>query len=86
MTGHKSPDSDTVGCAIGYAVLLRRLGYDAEPVLLGELNNESRYILEHAKLECPPILENAAGKNMVLVDHSEFSQRKDICGYLRERV
>ena len=74
VTGHKSPDSDTVGCAFGYASLLRRLGYDAEPVLLEPINNESKFILEQAKLEVPPILENAAGLNLVLVDHSEWSQ------------
>ena len=28
VTGHKSPDADTVGSSIGYAVLLKKLGYD----------------------------------------------------------
>ncbi len=74
VTGHKSPDSDTVGCSIGYASLLKRLGYDAEPVLLEKINNESKYILEQAGLDVPPILESAEGRNMVLVDHSEYSQ------------
>lgn len=77
VTGHKSPDSDTVGCAVSYARLLCRLGYDAQPVLLGPINHESKYILDRAKLEVPPLLENAAGKNMVLVDHSEYSQSAD---------
>ena len=32
VTGHKSPDADTVGSSIGYAQLLQKLGYDARPL------------------------------------------------------
>ena len=74
VTGHKSPDSDTVGSSIAYAALLRALGYDAVPVLLGPLNHESEYILKAAGLETPELLEDASGLNMVLVDHSEYTQ------------
>ena len=77
VTGHKSPDSDTVGSCIAYAALLRQLGYDAVPVLLGPINHESAYILEAAGLEPPELLEDAAGLNMVLVDHSEYTQSAD---------
>ena len=77
VTGHKSPDSDTVGSCIAYAALLRELGYDAVPVLLGPVNHESAYILEAAGLEPPELLEDASGLNMVLVDHSEYTQSAD---------
>ena len=74
VTGHKSPDSDTVGSSIAYAALLRALGYDAVPVVLGPVNHESAYILEAAGLEVPELLEDASGLNMILVDHSEYTQ------------
>ena len=74
VTGHKSPDSDTVGSSIAYASLLRALGYDARPVVLGDINHETRYILETGGLETPMLLDDASGCNMVLVDHSEYSQ------------
>ena len=74
VTGHKSPDSDTVGSAIGYAHLLCELGYDAQPVVLGKMNNETKYILNAAGIETPMLLEDAAGCNMVLMDHSEYIQ------------
>ena len=74
VTGHKSPDTDTVGCAIAYAALLRELGYDAKPVVLGDVNNETKYVLKQAGVEIPEKLEDASGLNMVLVDHSEYSQ------------
>jgi len=77
VTGHKSPDSDTVGSSIAYAKLLQSLGYDAIPVLLGKINHESAFILEAAGLETPKLLENSAGLNMVLVDHSEYTQSAD---------
>lgn len=77
VTGHKSPDSDTVGSAIGYAALLQKLGYDAQAVTLEEINNETRYVLESGGIEPPMLLEDASGCNMVLVDHSEYSQSAD---------
>lgn len=74
VTGHKSPDSDTLGSSIAYAHLLNELGYDAQAVVLGEINNESKYIMNAAGLETPEILQDASGCNMVLVDHSEYMQ------------
>ena len=77
VTGHKSPDSDTVGSSIAYADLLRKLGYDAKAYVLGDINNESAYILEKAGVEVPPLLTDASGQNLVLVDHSEYLQSAD---------
>ena len=74
VTGHKSPDSDTVGSSIAYAALLQQLGYDAHPVILEAVNRETQYILDQAGLETPELLEDASGCNMVLVDHSEYAQ------------
>ena len=77
VTGHKSPDSDTVGSSIACAYLLRQLGYDAAAVVLGPINHESAFILESAGIETPELLLDASGLNMVLVDHSEYTQSAD---------
>ena len=74
VTGHKSPDSDTVGSSIAYAALLRELGYDAIPVVLGNINNETGFILESAGIDTPILLDDASGCNMILVDHCEYTQ------------
>ena len=74
VTGHQSPDSDTVASSIGYAELLRKLGYEAVPVILDSLNRETAWLLQAAGVEVPQLLEDASGRNMVLVDHSEYSQ------------
>lgn len=75
--GHKSPDSDTVCTSIVYAELLKQLGYDAKAVVLGKINNETAYILKTAGVAEPEILDDAAGKNVVLIDHSEYIQSAD---------
>ena len=74
VTGHKNPDSDTVGSSIAYAFLLRQLGYDARPVVLGTINSESKYILKAAGVDIPERLEDASGRTMILMDHSEYAQ------------
>lgn len=77
VIGHKSPDSDTVCSAIAYASLLREMGYDAQAAVQGPVNPETAYILEKAGFDVPPLLEETAGKNIVLVDHSEYAQSAD---------
>lgn len=74
VTGHKSPDSDTVGSSIAYASLLQALGYDAVPIVLGKINPETAFILDAAGLETPELMEEVSGQNMILVDHSEYTQ------------
>ena len=74
VIGHRSPDSDTICSAIAYARLLNMLGYPAEAAANGQVNKESAYILKEAGVEAPPILEDAAGKSIFLVDHSEYAQ------------
>ena len=74
VTGHQNPDSDTVCSSIAYASLLQKLGYDAVPVILGEINKETEYLLNAAGVETPELLEDASGLNMILIDHSEYTQ------------
>lgn len=48
ITGHKVPDTDSICSAISYAELLNKSGkYDAEPIRLGELNNETKFVLDY---------------------------------------
>lgn len=77
VIGHKSPDSDTIGSAIACAYLLRQLGIDAMAVATAPVNNETQFALEAFGLVAPEIMENAEGKQFVLVDHSEYSQALD---------
>lgn len=77
VIGHKSPDSDTVSAAIAYANLLNELGIKAKAVVSARVNNETKYYLEYFNIEIPEILNDATGKQFVLVDHSAYSQAID---------
>ena len=56
--GHKKPDTDSVTSAIVLSYLKNQLGMDTEPRVLGEINNETKYVLKHFKIEEPKLLEN----------------------------
>lgn len=77
VIGHKSPDSDTVGSAIAYAGLLNELGINAKAVVSGKINNETKYALDYFGIDVPEIVDDATGKQFVLVDHSTYTQTID---------
>lgn len=77
VIGHKSPDADTIGTAIAYAHLLQELGINAKAAATAKVNQETKYVLDLYGLEQPEILDSAAGKQFVLVDHSEYTQALD---------
>ncbi len=58
VTGHRNPDTDSIASAIGYAELKRRLdpGNEYVPVRLGELNAQTRWVLERSGAPEPPLL------------------------------
>lgn len=54
ITGHRNPDSDSICAALAYAELKNRKGeYNAIPVRLGELNQETKFILNYFGVEAP---------------------------------
>lgn len=76
--GHKNPDTDTICSALVYADLKRALGVDAEAVRLGNVNKETEYVLNYAKVEAPRFIEKAEDvEAVILVDHNEFQQSVD---------
>ena len=75
--GHKNPDTDTICSAIAYAELKNKLGKDVKAVRLGEVNEEIKYALNYFKVEKPELVENVAGKEIILVDHNERTQTAD---------
>ena len=75
--GHRNPDTDTICSAIAYGELKEKLGKDVKPVRLGELNEETKYVLDYFKVAIPELIENVAGKEIILVDHNERTQTAD---------
>ena len=58
VTGHRNPDTDSIASAIGYAELKRRIdpGNEYVPVRLGELNDQTRWVLERSGAPSPEFL------------------------------
>jgi manganese-dependent inorganic pyrophosphatase len=58
VTGHRNPDTDSIAAAIGYAELRGRLDPDNSyvPVRLGDLNSQTRWVLEQADAAEPEFL------------------------------
>lgn len=58
ITGHRNPDTDSICAAIGYAELKNKRGeIDAIPVRLGELNQETRFVLDYFNVEAPRFVD-----------------------------
>ena len=74
ITGHKNPDTDSICSAIGYAAL-KGEGYAAGRA--GELNPETKFVLERFGLAAPELLQNVVGSEIILVDHNEAGQAVD---------
>ncbi len=79
IIGHKSPDLDSIAAAISYANF-KNIQENTDkyvPAAAGELNRETKYILEKFNIKNPEILTQVASKNLILVDHNEATQSAD---------
>lgn len=56
--GHKKPDTDSVVSAITLSYLKNQLGMNTEPRILGEINNETKYVLDYFRAEIPKYLND----------------------------
>lgn len=59
ITGHRHPDTDSIVSAIAYAQFKERKGIHAVPCRLGEINAETRYLLDRFNIEEPMLFEDA---------------------------
>ncbi len=75
--GHKNPDTDSVCAAIALADLKKKLGEDIAPAVQGELNPESKFVLDKFGVAAPKVVTSYAGKDVYLVDHSDLAQSPD---------
>lgn len=82
VIGHRNPDMDSVGSAIGYAYLLNQSNGSAGegaatfvPARTGELNKQTAFALDYFKAESPMLVtEVEPGTSVILVDHNEPQQ------------
>lgn len=74
--GHKNPDTDSICSSILKERLNKKKGIkESKAVRLGELNKETRYVLENLGIEIPEMIEKVEeDQKVILVDHNEFNQ------------
>lgn len=56
--GHKKPDTDSVTSAIVLSYLKNKLGQNTEPRVLGDINNETKFVLKYFGFKTPKFLND----------------------------
>ena len=77
VTGHKSPDTDTIISSIATATLLQNKGMDAIPVKQGEINPETKFVLEKFNLDTPITKTELKDQDVAIVDTTDAEQLPD---------
>lgn len=73
--GHKNPDTDSICSSLVMEKYGKNNGCDVEAVRLGEINKETKYVLEYLGIEPQRKIERIEdGQRVLLVDHNEFNQ------------
>lgn len=77
--GHKNPDTDTICSAIAMSYLKNELGGTTEAVRLGEINDETQFVLNHFNVQAPRLIDDVSAmcEQVILVDHNERTQSAD---------
>lgn len=57
ITGHKNPDTDSICSCIAYAELKQKQGVSAVPVRIGNINRETKFVLNYFGVPEPVFLE-----------------------------
>ncbi len=71
VVGHKNPDTDAIVSAIAVARLKSAQGIPALAVAQGQANPETRFVLAKFGFSAPPVQNVFAGRDVILVDHSD---------------
>lgn len=77
VVGHRNPDTDAITAAIVYTEFLRRMNVNAKAYRLGDLNNETKFVLKCAGVEPPEMIPDdlPQGTQVALVDHNESMEK-----------
>lgn len=87
--GHQKPDTDSVTSAIALSYLKNQLGMNTEPRILGDLTNETKFVLNYFHVATPAILDDVKLQLKDLNYHKELylnecTSIKDTYDYMTE--
>ena len=74
--GHKNPDTDSICSSLVKERLNKKLNIkNTRAVRLGNVNKETKYVLDYLKLEEPELIEKIEeNTEVIMIDHNEFNQ------------
>ncbi|MFW2177092.1 MULTISPECIES: manganese-dependent inorganic pyrophosphatase [unclassified Moraxella] len=76
--GHKTPDTDAIVSAIAMSYWLNQQDIPATPYRLGDLNQETKFLLNLAHVRTPDLISQLPQNTPIaLVDHNESQQSID---------
>ena len=68
IVGHCNPDTDSICAAIAYAELKNKLRKEEDPIYVpkraGELNEETKFVLEHFGVDEPDLLSDVGSPRL----------------------
>ena len=76
--GHQKPDTDSVTSAISLAYLKNKLGVHAVPARLGEINDETKYVLKYFNATAPMFIEDVKLQLKDLNYHKDYYVNQNI--------
>lgn len=75
ITGHRNPDTDSICSAISYSELKNKLGMNAIPIRLGDINRETQFALDYFKVNPPKLVKTVKSQ----VADLDFDSVSPIC-------
>lgn len=75
--GHKKPDTDSVTSSIALSYLKKQLGINAEPRVLGDINNETKFVLDYFHVKEPKYLNDVKLQIKDIKYHQDYFIREN---------
>ena len=72
VIGHQKPDTDSITSAISLSYLKNQLGINTIPARIGNINNETKYVLNYFKVKIPPYIEDVKLQLKDLAYHRDY--------------
>lgn len=75
--GHKNPDTDSVSSAIALSYLKKVQGINVEARVIGEINDETKFVLDYFKVKAPKYLNDVRLQIKDVEYYKDFYLNKD---------
>lgn len=70
--GHQKPDTDSITSAISLSYLKNKLGMNTVPARIGDINDETKYVLDYFDIPVPVLLEDVKLQLKDLNYHKDY--------------